>query len=243
MKKYLYHVTDDEHAEMILKNGLIPQIGERSKLACEKEAYIYLCDKKSVPFWATILDKHVVLRVNIEKEKMDAGNVYGYFYYQEVLYTEPIVAKNICKSKVPLTLTVEQEKDLALSYIDTISLACINFATYVTYKEKEGRKQFVESQLTYVKDCVNLCKFVLPHLNFAALSTRDLANHLHEAGDGGCTLCDTYDVLESGMREGIRLYELLNEHPLATEETKWLYKWLKKTFPRKLRVNTGGWTG
>ena len=76
---------------------------------------------------------------------------------------------------------------------------------HIVYKKKEGRKQFVESQLTYVKDCVNLCKFVLPHLNFAALSTRDLANHLHEAGDGGCTLCDTYDVLESGMREGIRL--------------------------------------
>ena len=70
-----------------------------------------------------------------------------------------------------------------------------------------------------------------------------LRDHLHERGDGGCTLCDRY---EPNWKEGekyIRLYDLLNSHPLATNNTKWLYKWLKKTFPRRLRVDTGGWTG
>ena len=42
------------------------------------------------------------------------------------------------------------------------------------------------------------------------------------------------------------MYQIVwpSEQPsLATNNTKWLYKWLKKTFPRRLRVDTCGWTG
>lgn len=43
---YLYHVTTEENAKSILKNGLIPKIGERSQLIGETEKYVYLCGKK-----------------------------------------------------------------------------------------------------------------------------------------------------------------------------------------------------
>lgn len=70
-----------------------------------------------------------------------------------------------------------------------------------------------------------------------------LRDHLHERGEGGCTLCDRYEPNWEEGEKCIRLYGLLNSHPLATNNTKWLYKWLKKTFPRRLRVDTCGWTG
>lgn len=38
MLQTFYHVTKKENVESILKNGLIPQIGERSKLMDEEEA-------------------------------------------------------------------------------------------------------------------------------------------------------------------------------------------------------------
>lgn len=63
---YLYHVTTEENAKSILKNGLIPKIGERSQLVGETEKYVYLCGRKDVPFWSLILDKPVVLRVEVK---------------------------------------------------------------------------------------------------------------------------------------------------------------------------------
>ena len=38
---YLYHVTTEENVKSILKNGLIPKIGERSQLVGETEKYLH----------------------------------------------------------------------------------------------------------------------------------------------------------------------------------------------------------
>lgn len=78
---YLYHVTTEENAKSILKNGLIPKIGERSQLVGETEKYVYLCGRKDVPFWSLILDKPVVLRVEMKDGEVDENNVYQYSYY------------------------------------------------------------------------------------------------------------------------------------------------------------------
>ena len=40
--KYLYHLTDENSAENILKYGLKPMIGDRSKIVDETEKAIYL---------------------------------------------------------------------------------------------------------------------------------------------------------------------------------------------------------
>lgn len=132
-------------------------------------------------------------------------------------------------------------KDLALSYVDMISLVCVAFAKYITYIGNEPTED--EEGKLAIESTIESLKFTLPHLNFSDINAKMLRDHLHERGDGGCTLCDRY---EPNWKEGekcIRLYDLLDSHPLATDNTKWLYKWLKKTFPRRLRVDTGGWTG
>ena len=124
---YLYHVTTEENAKSILKNGLIPKIGERSQLAGETEKYVYLCGRKDVPFWSLILDKPVVLRVEMKDGEVDENNVYQYSYYSETLTETAISAERIRKSRVSRSLTDEQMKDLALSYVDMISLIETSF--------------------------------------------------------------------------------------------------------------------
>ena len=49
--KYLYHVTDRATAAKILKNGLCPMIGQRSRLAGEEDERIYLTEKSSLPYY------------------------------------------------------------------------------------------------------------------------------------------------------------------------------------------------
>lgn len=239
---YLYHVTTEENAKSILKNGLLPKIGERSQLVGETEKYVYLCGRKDVPFWSLILDKPVVLRVEMKDGEVDENNVYQYSYYSETLTETAISAERIRKSRVSRSLTDEQMKDLALSYVDMISLICVKFAEYITHIDDEPEEEAAEDRQA-IELTIEALKFTLPHLNFSGVNAKMLRDHLHERGDGGCTLCDRY---EPNWKEGekcIRLYDLLNSHHLATNNTKWLYKWLKKTFPRRLRVDTGGWTG
>lgn len=239
---YLYHVTTEENAKSILKNGLIPKIGERSQLVGETEKYVYLCGRKDVPFWSLILDKPVVLRVEMKDGEVNENNVYQYSYYSETLTESVIPAERIQKSRVSRSLTDEQMKDLALSYIDMISLICVKFAEYITYIDDEPEEEAAEDRQA-IELTIEALKFTLPHLNFSGISAKMLRDHLHERGDGGCTLCDRYEPNWEEGEKYIRLYDLLNNHPLATNNTKWLYKWLKKTFPRRLRVDTGGWTG
>lgn len=239
---YLYHVTTEENAKSILKNGLIPKIGERSQLVGETEKYVYLCGKKDVPFWSLILDKPVVLRVEMKDGEIDDNNVFRYSYYSETLTESTISAERIRKSRVSRNLTDEQMKDLALSYVDMISLVCVKFAEYITYIGDEPEENSEEDK-TAIELTIESLKFTLPHLNFSGINAKMLRDHLHDRGDGGCTLCDRYEPNWEEGEKCIRLYDLLDSHPLATDNTKWLYKWLKKTFPRRLRVNTGGWTG
>lgn len=239
---YLYHVTTEENVKSILKNGLIPKIGERSQLVGETEKYVYLCGRKDVPFWSLILDKPVVLRVEMKDGEVNENNVYQYSYYSETLTETAIPAERIRKSRVSRSLTDEQMKDLALSYVDMISLICVKFAEYITYIDDEPEEEAAEDRQA-IELTIEALKFTLPHLNFSGVNAKMLRDHLHERGDGGCTLCDRYEPNWEEGEKYIRLYDLLNSHPLATNNTKWLYKWLKKTFPRRLRVDTGGWTG
>ena len=114
---YLYHVTTEENAKSILKNGLIPKIGERSQLVGETEKYVYLCGRKDVPFWSLILDKPVVLRVEMKDGEVNENNVYQYSYYSETLTESVIPAERIRKSRVSrtqkycVTICTREEKE------------------------------------------------------------------------------------------------------------------------------------
>ena len=203
---------------------------------------MYLCGRKDVPFWSLILDKSVVLRVEMKDGEVNENNVYQYSYYSETLTETAIPAERIRKSRVSRSLTDEQMKDLALSYVDMISLICVKFAEYITYIDDEPEEEATEDRQA-IELTIEALKFTLPHLNFSGVNAKCCVTICTKEEMAGTPLCDRY---EPNWKEGekyIRLYDLLNSHPLATNNTKWLYKWLKKTFPRRLRVDTGGWTG
>ena len=243
--KYLYHVTDQAAAAEILKNGISPMIGQRSRLAGEKDARIYLTEKSSLPYWEQILGQTTVLRIDasgLETERMER---FGYVQYSEWAYDKPIDPKWIARSTIQAHLTDAKHRELCLSFVDTISQISILFARYVTFGDDDDaeKKEWAMDCFDYCQGVCRTMQYVLPHLDFHLVSAKDLRTHLKTMGDGGCTLCDRYEPWLATTDHPMRLWQLLGRHALKTKETVWLYNWLKETFPRRLRVDTGGWTG
>lgn len=243
--KYLYHVTDQATAAKILKNGLCPMIGHRSRLAGEEDERIYLTEKSSLPYWEQILGQTTVLRIDasgLETERMER---FGYVQYSEWAYDKPIDPKWIARSTIQAHLTDAKHRELCLSFVDTISQISILFARYVTFGDDDDaeKKEWAMDCFDYCQGVCRTMQYVLPHLDFHLVSAKDLRTHLKTMGDGGCTLCDRYEPWLATTDHPMRLWQLLGRHALKTEETIWLYNWLRETFPRQLRVNTGGWTG
>lgn len=243
--KYLYHVTDKAAAAEILQKGISPMIGHRSKLAGEKDERIYLTEKSSLPYWKQILGQTTVLRIDtsgLETERMEQ---FRYSQYSEWMYDKPIEPKWITQSKAQPHLTDAQHRKLCLSFVNTISQISILFARYVTFCDDDDKKkkEWAEDCFGRCQDTCRTMQYVLPHLDFHLVSAKDLRIHLKLMGDGEYTLCDVYEPWFVTTDHPMRLWQLLGRHALKTEETVWLYNWLKETFPRRLRVNTGGWTG
>lgn len=243
--KYLYHVTDQATAAKILKNGLCPMIGHRSRLAGEEDERIYLTEKSSLPYWEQILGQTTVLRIDasgLETKRMER---FEYVQYSEWTYDKPIDPKWIARSTIQAHLTDAKHRELCLSFVDTISQISILFARYVTFGDDDDaeKKEWAMDCFDYCQGVCRTMQYVLPHLNFHLVSAKDLRTHLKTMGDGGCTLCDRYEPWLATTEHPMRLWQLLGRHALKTEETAWLYNWLRETFPRRLRVDTGGWTG
>lgn len=243
--KYLYHVTDSASALNILKNGIHPMIGDRSRLAGEEDERIYLTEKASLPYWKQILGRNVVLRINVSGLELENMTHFKYGQYSEWVHSKTIDPQWITRSKIKTYLTNTQHRELCLSFVDTISQISIMFARYVTFYDDadDSKKEWALDCLDYCKDVCKTMQYVLPNLNFGLVSAKDLRAHLKIMGDGGYTLCDAYEPWFVTAKHPMRLWQLLGRHALKTEETVWLYDWLRKTFPRRLRVDTGGWTG
>ena len=240
--KYLYHLTDENSAENILKYGLKPMIGDRSKIVDETEKAIYLSDYASVPYWKLLLDRKTILRIDTSGIT-DLCNDFQYSYYKEYIYKNTIQPEYIKESKDNRKLTQKQMIDLSLSLIDSISQLCVMFARYVSYKNK--RPMYDKNYYDYMITFIASLQFMLPHIDYSVLTPQMLRNYLKKEGENGeTTLCDFYEYDTNVFNKNTpRLWQLLDTHELADENTKWIYNWLKTTFPRRLRVNTGGWTG
>jgi len=241
MSKYLYHLTDGQSVQQIMRTGLQPRIGPLSELAEETVPVIYLANRKSIPYWASILGKNTVLRITLSDEQFDALRSYRYCYYSEYTCDTAITPDRICKSRINTKLSDEKSIELALSYIDTISCVCTDFAKYVRYYDRDI--DWRASRLDKVDHTIKLLQFVLPRLPYDKITDAQLKAHLAEMGENGeYTLCDKYAVKQINGRI-LRLYELLGIQKYANENTKWLFAWLNKTFPHRLDIFTGGWTG
>ena len=75
----LYHVTEAKNVDSIMRNGLIPMIGERSRQAHETTPYVYLFHSlddvhDAVMNWLDIED-FVVLSVDIKEYTVNGFEV------------------------------------------------------------------------------------------------------------------------------------------------------------------------
>ena len=61
----LYHVTSADSVERILRYGIHPKVGANSALVHEKNGLVCLTDRDSFPYWAVLLGRDSVLRVDV----------------------------------------------------------------------------------------------------------------------------------------------------------------------------------
>lgn len=241
--KYLYHLTYDINVKSILEHGLEPRIGVHSQFIEDDEESIYLSNFRSLPYWKIFFDNTKLLRIDTDKIDKNALRLFNYELYQEYIYQKVIPPDAISITQSYKKLTPEQLIEFKISLFDTASRISILFARYVTYLEDQPED--AHDDLNECKYLIKIFKYYTECLDFSDIPKKNLNDHLHNMGDGGCTLCDRYDAglfnfdLEPNRP---RLWQLLGTHELATDETKWLYDYLRKTFPRRLRVETGGWT-
>lgn len=223
-------------------------IGSRSKIVKENMPAIYLSDRISLPYWRMILNLPVLLRIDTSKltsAQKNSINKYSYYSYNEYIMPAAIPPEAIVKSEINDKLSVPKTKKYLLSLIDNISDLCIDFAKYHLYKTNKKAYLFLEEQTDecaneYLNDSIihiHSLQYMFPHLNWSVLSQKELYQHLYDMGNSGeYTMCDTYEYDHPKIT---RLWELLNESPYATKETKWLYHWIESNW--KPYILTGGW--
>lgn len=95
---FAYHITKKEYMESIIKKGLIPQIGDRSKSVGDDIKGVFFFDcMEDYDFWLTVLynaiceDELELLRFNLKNRKWFSRNKYiGDFYTPNIVLPNKI---------------------------------------------------------------------------------------------------------------------------------------------------------
>ncbi len=234
----LYHLTTKESLSPIKADGLKPMIGPNSKLCNEQKEVIYLCDRKSLPYWSKMLALDTVVSVSIDALDESKLEKYEYSNYSEYIYTGTIRSNLLKRAQIP-KLSVEQEKELCLSYIDTISGVCRAYARYYLNPYNESEEELADVK-QYAEFAARPTLAVLNRLNFGLLDKADIRKEIRfSAENGEMTLCDRCDF----EGDNCRLYQKLNRYQ-KDDQTKLrhdLYVFIRDTFKGCLSVDTGGY--
>ncbi len=134
----LYHLTTKDNLLSIKVDGLKPMIGPNSQLCKEPKKFIYLCDRKSLPYWSKMLALDNAVSIPIDSLDESKLEKFQYGYYSEYTYSGTIDSNLLKYARIP-KLSIEQEKELCLGYIDTINAICRIYARYYLnpYDESE----------------------------------------------------------------------------------------------------------
>ena len=130
-----YHLTNETEVDSILKNGLKPLIGENSESVGETEERVYLTDYDSVKYWARLLNRNVLLEVEMDKEIQfsyqygDAVSTYNEFYVYSSI--EPSRIRQI---KMPELPDDEVNVSILLGYSYTLTSLCNEIISYYVDK-------------------------------------------------------------------------------------------------------------
>lgn len=238
----LYHITEKRKVDSILKNGLLPKVGKRSK-NIESVPIICLTELEYLDVWKILLhlNQPAVLEIRlpeIEHDDIVSGLVenfdnVNYDGYKEIRTNAKIEPDCISLVKIPNDRKHKRNtmRMLCQNYIDSFSYVCTCCARhyadgvrkYTTQEDIEGMLQSIYS--------------ILSHLNFSVLSTPEKRKYLKNFGESGeFTFLDTY------LKSGKKLYQLSMYDDDRTYDIRCkLEDLIRKNFADCLDICTGGW--
>lgn len=231
----LYHLTDEENLNNILENGLIPQTGKMCSMIGDERQSIFLCEEVDIPYWYIILQKPVILKVQISRPSKE--NYYRYSHYGEYCCTEKISPDKITVVSKNAAANIDTEKamtELCISILYNISFYCVTCARFY----RNTLKETTEQDIYYGGK--SLCA-IIKNLDYSSLEMNEIENIVKSIGeDGEYTFCDCYDSNSTD----IKLWQKLIKYPndSSSEIRRNIHDFVKNTFPFAETLCTGGMT-
>lgn len=186
MKYKYYHLTNEEEAASILKNGLKPLIGKNSESVGETEERVYLTDYDSVKYWAMLLNKNILLEVAMDKEisySCQYGD--GVSSYKEFFVYSDIEASRIRQIKMPELQDDEVNVSILLDYSFTLTSLCNDIISY--YVDKSTVFYDEDEMIEEVTHIINAMKYLLKPTK----TINDLKNRIRRCHTEMCIAWDT----------------------------------------------------
>lgn len=232
----LYHLTEERYLTEILKNGLIPQLGDKCKLIEDEREGVFLCGYDQIPYWQILLNRSVILQINdIDKYSLEeflySGNNKEYLS-EQIIPPEKIKIFSLSASDFR---TKEVMIELCTDYIYQISSLCVKCARYYNMPQLMNfEKEFCIKDIIY-----NALKItaVLPNLDYTIDDMSRWVNLLKLIGEEGhYTFCDNYGNTEN------KLWQQLIDYPSDASEKvrREIYNFIQYTFPFAETLDTGG---
>jgi len=221
-KSYLYHLTNKEFLDAVLKNGLIPKTGDNSELVSEQEPRIYLTSKKDIELWSFILRKYEVLKVDVTGMETENRN---YGAYAEYLITTPISPKRIkyCGThQFHMSANIE---GLMISYLHDLNYIARMFLR----AHEENDKDLMECAV----DSANA--FLTININYKDIfSQKELSSTFKDMGENG-----EYTIFDTRIGTEKKMYKHLLD--VKNDVANQLNRYIVQQFKGCLKLNTGGW--
>lgn len=246
--EHFYHLTTTEALPEILKNGLKPMLGERSKLVGDTEEMICLCEYHDIAYWRIILGLDIVLQIDATKVDLTDKDRHDYSYYSELICKHEIPADAIKIYKQNIKVKKAPMMDLAESYMSNISHLCVLAARYYTYKDTDMCPNYLTHD--YMENSFKSLLTTLKNIDFSVVTNKEKRQRLRELGDGNYSFVDRYEYDHSynpneKQKVRPRLYTMLMKYEKDDlyEYRHDIFKLITQNFKGCLDVNTGGWTG
>ena len=229
--EYLYHLTKSDNIPSIYVYGIVPQIGQHSKLAGEEKPDVFLCEKKDIPFWQIILgltEDAVAIQVDVSKmelRELEHGSIKEY-RTEDVIEPERI-EKILCLHTPPESYMQE----LCLQCLETLSQACMACVHYY-----EGDKDY---SLGNVQSMLKAFVGMMDSLDFKKVPAGEKQKKVSDIGKRGYAFSDKY------YDTGLRLWEQLIWFPRDETEPlrRQIYNYVRGNLTVCSRMDTGMWLG
>lgn len=225
----LYHLTSIDHLQNIMKNGLIPQVGENCKRIGEEKAAIFLCEKKDVGKWRIMIGNTILL--TLEGIDITALDKREYPKCSEYRSFKPIAPEHIKAVHYDTGYSPADMEELCSSYLLALSQFTVDCAYYYGSGELNPDEQ--EFLYSFARDVLT----VLRQLDYSIKPMEFWVDVLKDYSDcGEYTFCELYD-----SDNNIRLWQQL----IRYEEDELcgvlfeIYDFIEKTLPFATELCTG----